>query len=120
MAHMAYFVCLANTVSGCCRNALGRGSNSGMRKIKPDQCTFPRYLCICMVPTAVATVVAFEMVVPVVIVLFDAVAAKKTNVVAAVLAIVPAVIVSVTVTNTVTAALGTLVTDAVVAIVQQY
>ncbi len=40
----ACLVCLVSTVSGCCKNAHGRGSASSSHKTKLEQSTFLRYL----------------------------------------------------------------------------
>ncbi len=40
MAHTACLVCLVSTVSGCCKNALGRGSASSRNIVKLEQ---PRF-----------------------------------------------------------------------------
>jgi hypothetical protein len=40
MAHTNYLVCLASTVSGCCKNAPGRGSASSGHITKLEQSIF--------------------------------------------------------------------------------
>jgi hypothetical protein len=44
MACPACLVCLVSTVSGCCKNVLGRGSSSSGHITKLDPSTFLRYL----------------------------------------------------------------------------
>jgi hypothetical protein len=44
MAHGACLVCLVSTVSGRCKNTLGRASASSRRITKLEQFTFLRYL----------------------------------------------------------------------------
>jgi hypothetical protein len=48
MAHTACPVCLVSIVSGCRKNALGRGSISSMHITKLEQSTFHRYLWLCL------------------------------------------------------------------------
>ncbi len=40
MAHSACLVCLVSTVSGCCKNTLGRASASSRHITKREQSTF--------------------------------------------------------------------------------
>ncbi len=51
MACTACLDCLVSTVSGCCKNTLGRASTNSWHVTKLEQSTFLRYLWFCLKQT---------------------------------------------------------------------